>query len=222
MTTTTTKPRKRAGKPHLRQPKPTVVQPPTKYAHLTGDALYRALIADTEIWTADRVAAESRRAPRTVDTWLGNRVKFDAGEREMDDYTIIAPTYFSDVPTWVAGEVRAWMMRTGKMRRDGVAIPHKPTGRPRGVTEAQPRPARGSEMDVIAPEVLAAYRALVAGDQAAGVEPMAPKAARAALAERYAISERKVIRRLQRGRDLESARRTVPRQSRPAPAAVAS
>lgn len=209
MTTATKRP-----KPHQRQAKVKVVQPPAKFAHLKGDALRDALVADQEIWTAERFAAEAGRAKRTIDTWLGNRTKYDAGERAMDDYTAPRPTYVSDVPIWKAGDCRAWMMRTGKMRRDGTFVPHKPAGRPRGVAEANPRPARGSEMDVIAPQVLAAYRELLAGDPANGVEPMRPADARAALAERYKITGRKVIRRLQRGRDLEAGRRPEPRRRR--------
>lgn len=186
-------------------PLPPRVQPPAKYAHLKGDALYQALITDDETWTAERVALESGRAESTVSNWLDNFFKFDRGERPRDDYTFIRPVYVGTVPTWTAGDVRAWLIRTRKMRRDGTFIPHKPKGRPRGIQENAPRPARGSEMAQQAPGVLTTYEELVKPVDDGG-KGMPAKAARAVLAERYGVSERAIIRRLQRARDLRAGR----------------
>lgn len=194
--------------PHQRQrdARPGIIQPPTKYAHLEGDPLHDALIADPEIWDAWRLAAEAGRTKRAVDKWIGNYNKYADGTRKLDDNTIIAPTYFGQTPTWVAGEVRAWLMRTGKMRRDGVYLPNRPAGRTRGITEAAPRPRRATELDEVSPQTLREYRELIDPN---GPHKLGAKDARLRLADRLGINERKVIRRLQRGRDLESGRRQL-------------
>lgn len=191
-------------KPHQRQPLPPLVQPPAALAHLKGDALYRALISDDEIWDAWRVAMESGRKKAAVDKWLGFFHKWEAGERPHDDRTIIKPTYYGDTPTWKAGEIRAWLMRTGKMRRDGTYIPHKPAGRPRGARDIVPRPRRGSELDEVAPQILARYRELLKAAPAPG-QSLTPSQCRQKVAQEYELSEKQVIRRMQRGRDLERA-----------------
>lgn len=207
-------------KPHkwLGEPLPPRVQPPAKFAHLSGDDLHDALIKDGEIWTVPRVALEAGRSKRTVDKWLGYYVKFAAGERPLDDNTIIRPTYVETVATWRAGDVREWMMRTRKMRRNGVFIPYKPAGRPKGRTERARRPKRGSDMNEAAPALLAEYNELVGdcprADHPRGEQCPKPrdgrhvsaKAARAQLARKHQISDRQVIRWLQRGRDLAAGR----------------
>lgn len=190
----------RRPRPHqwLGEPLPDRVQPPAKFAHLSGDALYQALINDGEIWTVARVALEAGRSKRTVDKWLGNYVKYAAGERRLDDNTIVKPTYQGTVALWRAGAVRAWLMRTRKMTRDGVFIPYKPAGRPKGRAERAQRPKRGSDMNAAAPGLLAEYNELVV--------TMTARQARHVLARKHGISDRQVIRWLQRGRDLAAGR----------------
>lgn len=198
---------RRRLKPHQRfgEALPPRVQPPAKFAHLTGDALKAALCADPERWTKARVALEAGRSVSTVGNWLDNYVKAVDGLHPWDDYTFIKPDYVGDVPTWAAGDVRAWLMRTKKMRRNGVFIPHKPKGRPRGVVERSRRPARGSDMDREAPQVLADYTLMTTPKENDG-QGLTPKAAREALAAKYGCSVRAVIRRCQRGRDLAAGR----------------
>lgn len=207
MTTTIEAPSaEKRGKPHqwLGEPLPPLVQPPAKFAHLSGDALRQALISDNEIWTVSRVALEAGRSTRTVDKWLGNYVKYAAGKRRLDRNTIIKPTYIGTVAAWRAGAVRAWLMRTGKMRQDGTFVPYKPAGRPKGRTERTQRPKRGSDMNLAAPMLLTQYHKLIDGDDQ--TEPISAKAARAVLAEKHELSDRQVIRWLQRGRDLAAGR----------------
>jgi hypothetical protein len=202
---TTTKPRQAKLKPHQRQPLPPLVQPPAHMAHLKGEALYRALTTDPEIWDTQRVALESGRQRAGVEKWIGFYHKWVAGERPHDDRTIIKPTYYGGTPTWKAGDIRAWLMRTGKMRRDGTFIPHKPTGRTPGARDIVPRPRRGSELDSVAPQVLALYRHLTEhGLNDDG--PLTPVDARAHVASEFKLTERQVIRRMQRARELEAAR----------------
>jgi hypothetical protein len=194
--------------PHQRQrdARPGITQPPTKFAHLEGDELHEALTTDPEIWDAWRFAAEAGRTKRAVDKWVGNYNKYVAGTRPLDDYTITPPTYYGQTPTWVAGEARAWLMRTGKMRRDGVYIPNRPPGRTRGLTEDSPRRRRPTELDKVAPAALKEYRALVDTN---GPHKLSAPDARLELAAKLGINERQVIRRLQRARDLENGRRRL-------------
>lgn len=194
--------------PHqwLGDPLPPLVQPPAKYAHLVGDpdALHLALITDDEIWTVARIARETGRTKRAVGKWLARYVKYAAGERALDDNTIIKPSYAGTTAYWRSGDVREWLMRTRKMRRDGVFVPYKPAGRPKGRPERAARPKRGSDMNLAAPMLLVQYHRLIDGDTSN--EPISAKAARAVLAEKHGLSNRQVIRWLQRGRDLAAGR----------------
>jgi hypothetical protein len=165
------------------------------------------LRTDDEWWSKARVAQEAGRSKATIGNWLDNYIKWAEGVRPQDDYTFVAPTYFGREPYWRAGEVRAWLMRTGKMTREGVFVPHKPSGRRRGVTEQRPRPElETSEMQREAPRFLAAYELMMAPIERGGEAMRSPDAI-AALARQHGITERKVIRRLQRARDLRAGRK---------------
>lgn len=196
--------------PHQRKPdsRPAVVQPPQKFAHLKGEALYRALTTDPEIWDKARLTAESGRTVRAVAKWIGHYNRYAAGLQELNDNTIIAPTYYANSPTWTAGEARAWLMRTGRMDRTGKYIPHKPPGRTKGIVEAGPRARQPSELDRVSPPLLAEYRAMLAGNDDREA-PLKPAEIRRALAKKYNLKESAVIRRLQRARHIESGVRKV-------------
>lgn len=184
------------------------VQPPAKFAHLKGDALYEALVTDDDLWDLLRIAQEAGRSKHAVDKWLGKLRAVERGQRRPDDYTLIEPVrYFGINPAWHAGQVRAWMMRTGKMERDG-RFRRQREGRARGLVERAPRPKQRTWLDDKAPKVMAEYQQLLAGSDQR--EPLTEKAARLELARRHEITERAVIRWLQRARDLAAGIRELP------------
>jgi hypothetical protein len=199
--------RSRTRRPrHVQEARP-VIQPPEKFAHLQGEALFRALTTDTEEWDSERCAAESGRSRSRFSTLVSNYYAVADGRRPADDKTFIKPfAYRGASPVWRAGDARAWFMQHGMMRRDGVFRPFKPGGRARGAVDVVPRRRRPTEMQNHAPAVLGRYRELVTPGAGATSGAMTPRDARTQLAREFAISERQVIRRLQAARDLEAAR----------------
>lgn len=206
----------RAGRPRRRR-RPAgaapVVQPPEKFAHLTGDELFWALIGDGEEWDSERFAAESGRSIGRFRVWSSERNAVDAWQRKQagdPDYQDddITETYETDrtapppkrhigqSPAWRAGAARAWMIQVGLMRRDGTFIPHKPGGRVAGQVDIDVRAPRPSEVRDTGPAILAEFRALRAK------KVPAPEA-RAQLAAKYEITDKAVMRRLEAGRTAE-------------------
>lgn len=102
--------RKKRGQPRLSAQEIQLV---------VADASLEELVADRTEWTTERIAEELKVAYSTVSLWR---------TREL-----LPPP---DVPhpvrlIWYAGTIRAWAMRTGRMRLDGTPKA-APLGRPRG------------------------------------------------------------------------------------------
>lgn len=183
---------------------PKLAQPPEKYAHLTGDALYRALISDPEPWDTARFAQECQRSIGRVRVWVSKRNAVDQGRRAADDRTPPAPDMFSGrSPLWRAGTLRKWMIKVGLMRRDGVYIAHKPAGRARGATDVIPRQRRDAPMKTAAPTLLEEYKALT--DTAGPGRARYSSEAHESLAARHGLTVRQVERRLHAARLIAAA-----------------
>lgn len=213
----TTEPTTRLTRPPRQRRQPAdrpikVVQPPPQYAHLTGEDLEAALTSDAEVWDCARFAAEAGRSIGRIWVWTSARNKVDAYQRRLagdpeyadadeayeDDRTAPTPdAYYGQAPVWRAGRLRRWMMQVGIMDRlTGKFIPHKPGGRQRGALDIDKRAQRPSVIRETAPAILTMYRQL----RDAGVR--AP-AARAAIADRFDLTGKQVMRRLEVGRKLE-------------------
>ena len=204
MAATATKP-KRQRRPMTQPPAMApVVQPPTKFAHLDGEALYEALTTDDEQWDAARAIAESGRSEGRFRAWMNNfytwkrdvEAAIAAGETppQPDDRTMIAPDgYTGRSPWWTAGRMREWFIKVGIMDRRGVARKHKPSGRRPGVSDSSPRKKRPAVMRSVAAQILARAEGLMAGGATL-------KATKTALAAELGVSERAVSRRLTEGR----------------------
>jgi hypothetical protein len=211
--TAETAPRQRARRGVPRQPRPmsmpydpqapiAVVQPPAHLAHLTGAALYEALIADrTERWYSARFRAEVGRSEGRFKAWMVNHYKVKNGTNPatIDDRVMVEPDgYEVRSPWWYAGTARKWAIEEGLMRRDGVLEPYRPSGRPRGATDSTPR-TRTATMRAGALVVLDECEKLTAGGA------MTLGAARAQLAARYGLTEKQIARRLTAGREMRAA-----------------
>lgn len=209
------------GRPSVKDPI-KVVQPPAQFAHLSGDALHKALTSDPEQWDRHRLAAESGRSIHPVMMWVRHRYSVDAWAKKKagdpgyqhdeivevleDDRTVPTPDGFhGNLPWWTAGHLRTWMMQVGLMRRDGTFIPHKPAGRRKGTADIGPRPKRPSLTRAQGPLVLAEYRQL---RDPAGPHKMTQAQAWAQLAEQHHLSLTQVKKRIEVGRAIENGRIT--------------
>lgn len=179
---------------------------PEQFRHLTGDALYEALTTDDEIWDSARFAREAGRSVGRIWIWHSARRKLDAWERRDTD---AEPAQITDrtaprclnpdgrSPVWRAGTLRRWMMQVGLMTREGAVIKYKPTGRPRGAVDIDPRAKKASPLRETAPQILAEYRTL--RDQ-----EVSQADAVARLAETWKVTGRQLMRRLEVGRTMEA------------------
>ncbi len=184
------------------------VQPPTKFAHLQGEALTEALLADTEEWDSARFALEAGRAIGRFRTWVSKRHAVDAGVLKTADHrTAPAPTgYYGQTPVWTAGVARAWMMDpdVNMMDERGVFIPSAVGGRMPGSKDIEPRKGPPARTREVGPAMLAEYLTLRAGGVSAPV-------AKQAMAERHGLTVRQVTRRLEVGRAMDREARAEKR-----------
>jgi hypothetical protein len=81
---------------------------------------YHRLIYDTAVWGINEIASN-----------LGLKVQTIRDYRQTG---VLCPEdgRITGRPWWYAGTVRRWAIETGRMTREGVAQPGKPSGRPRG------------------------------------------------------------------------------------------
>lgn len=193
-TATAEVPRQRRRRP---EPEPiVVVQPPAKFAHLKGEALYQALIKDREHWDSARFAAEIGRSLGRFRVMVSHRYAVDEGRRKLDDRTPPRPEKGTEYvnPKWYAGDARAWAMANGLMTRRGVFEPHKPGGKGAGCKDVNPRKRRPAPVRADSVRFLEEYRTLREGDgTAAGMSAIHAKEA---LADRHGLSVRQIVHRL--------------------------
>jgi hypothetical protein len=179
-----------------------VVQPPAHLAHLDGDDLYEALIADrTERWYSARFRAEVGRSEGRFKAWMVNhyKVKKGADAAGIDDRIMVEPDgYEVRSPWWYAGTARKWAIEEGLMNRDGRLVPYRPSGRPRGATDSVQR-TRTATMRAGALEVLAQAEELTAAEGLSAGE------VKARLAERHGLTPKQIARRLETGRSMRAA-----------------
>jgi hypothetical protein len=192
-TATAEVPRQRRRRP---EPEPiVVVQPPAKFAHLKGEALYQALTKDREEWDSARFAAEIGRSLGRFRVMVSNRYAVDEGRRKLDDRTPPAPWSGAYVnPRWLAGPARAWAIENGLMHRNGKFKPHKPGGKGVGWRDVNPRKRRPAPVRADSVRFLDEYRALREGDgTTAGMSAIHAKET---LAARHGLSVRQIVHRL--------------------------
>lgn len=191
---------------------PAVVQPPAIVAEvldedeafeiLTNQARFREHTGrEPEKWYTARFVAEIGRSTGRFKAWMSNHYAVTVHGVDpltIEDRIMVPPTsYDKRSPWWDEVTARAWAIEEGLMTRRGVAVPYKPTGRPKGRTDSVPR-QRTATMKAGALEVLAAAEV----KYAAGATPAVAKRE---LAREYAISERRVARRLTAGRQMRAA-----------------
>lgn len=188
-----------------------IVQPPAELAHLEGDELFEALTnadkyrevtgRDPEKWYTARFVAEIGRSTGRFKAWMSNFYavsEHGADPATIDDRIMVKPDdYDKRSPWWYSTTANAWAIAEGLKTRAGVAVPYKPTGRPRGRTDSVPR-QRTATMKASALAVLAEAEALTAGGATAAE-------AKKTLAGRHSLSERAVARRLTAGRAMRAA-----------------
>lgn len=188
-----------------------VVQPPTELAHLSGDELFEALTDPEKFqaatghppaeWDSARFRAEVGRSEGRFKVWMVKH--YDVTVRKVDPGTIedrimVAPDrYEKRSPRWLETTARKWAIEEKIMRRDGILVPYKPTGKTVGAVDRKKR-TRKAPMRAGALEVLAACEELTAAGKHLA-------AAKAELAERYNMTGRKIARRLTTGREMRAA-----------------
>jgi hypothetical protein len=198
--------------PRTTKRQPQAAPLPAKFAGLTGDALYQALINDNEVVDEVWLAEQCLRKVATVDGWLSKRDAIDEWEENgrvgpqppEDDRTTPAPLervrikrdgHWKTSHRWHAGPLRRWMIQVGLMTRAGVGEPYRPAGRTEGSRNTKPR-ADTAKARQESPLILAEFRAL----RDAGVKP---NDAYTQLATKHGLSERMVRRRVENGRLME-------------------
>lgn len=189
-----------------------IVQPLPKIASLDDDDAFEVLTNPRRFrayfgheparWYYPRVCREIDRTQGRFKSWMSHH--YAVRVHGVDPATIndrIAPPpdgYDRRSPWWLETTFRAWAIEEGLMTRRGVAVPYRPSGRPKGKTDRVPRHRRTSPMKGTALDVLAAREELIAAGATAAE-------ARRTLAEKYKISERAVSRRWTTGRELRAA-----------------
>lgn len=184
-------------------------QPPAELAHLTGDALFKALTdfktftreagRPPDVWYSRRAVAETGRSIGRFRVWMANYYKTVRGvdPTSIDDRIMVAPDgYDQRSPWWYETTYRKWAEQEGLMDRAGRMVPHVPSGRPEGSKDAVPR-RRVAPKQARAAVILAACEALVA----AGA-PLAKAKAKVAASE--GMSVKAVSRWMTAGRKLRA------------------
>jgi hypothetical protein len=203
-TATAEVPRQRRGRPESEPI--VVVQPPAKYAHLSGEDLFQALTTDKEEWDSARFAAEIGRSLGRFRVMVSHRYAVDEGRRKLDDRT--PPTPWSGAyvnPRWRAGDARQWAMGVRLMTRRGVFKPHKPGGKGVGCKDVNPRKLRPAPVRTDSVRFLEEYRVLREGG--AGTPGVSAAHAKETLAVKHGLSVRQIVHRL------HLARKEVARQA---------
>ncbi|MEU7591168.1 hypothetical protein AB0A95_33350 [Micromonospora sp. NPDC049230] len=200
-------PRARGQKLQVEQPPRTILRGGERVdiSHLTGEELYQALISDEELWGYKRLSAETGRTVVRIRKWVHNIGKAERTGRAPDDKTFIAPDeYVEDYsPRWKAGRARkALMGAMGVMTREGVMIPHKPTGRAPGAQDNGPR--RRWENAPLRDTAVSIYREYLKLTQRKS-NPLNDRDARSELSKRHDISRTQLARRIATGRDMVAA-----------------
>lgn len=199
-------PRSRGQVLQVEQPPRTILRGGERVdiSHLTGDALYEALISDEEQWGYQRLSAETGRTVVRIRKWVHNIGLAERSGRAPDDKTFIEPDdYFQGSPWWTAGRARkALMGAMGVMTREGVQIPHKPTGRAPGAQDTQPRrrwahaPLRDTAVGIYKEYVKLTERRR---------NPLSDREARAELSQKHGITRTQLARRITTGKELLAA-----------------
>ncbi|MFI7608835.1 hypothetical protein ACIBTV_27495 [Micromonospora sp. NPDC049366] len=200
----------RVGRPEIRVEQPprtiTIGGERVDVSHLTGDALYEAITQDEEQWDYPRLSAETGRSITRLRKWVMNAY---AVEREPskapDDKTFIAPEGRTGgiSPWWKGGKAREVLIQIGVMTREGVAIPHKPTGRTPGARDTAPR--RRWETAPVRDTGLAVYREYLELTTRKR-DPLNDRQARAELSRRHNLSRTQLARRINAGREQHAAK----------------